>query len=62
MKIIITVSFFLCALLVLGCSPDSGSPEPKGVIPEQQLKALEDAKKTQDLIDKSEKDRKKALQ
>lgn len=33
---------------ILGCGTDN-KEEPKGVIPERQLKAMEDAKKTEDL-------------
>ena len=45
------IIFVLFCLLGVACSSDK-KEEPKGVIPEHQLKALEDAKKTEELMKK----------
>jgi hypothetical protein len=40
-----------CATLLAACSQESDE-KPTGVIPEHQLKAMEDAKKTEELMKK----------
>lgn len=54
--------FMFASLFTLGCSPDTTTSEKAGVIPEHQLKALEQAKQTDDLLKEAEKQRQKQLE
>lgn len=56
------VLFIFAGLFTLGCSPDAATRDKAGVIPEPQLKALEQAKQTDDLLKEAEKQRQKQLE
>ena len=55
------ILFILLCISLFACSADK-KEKATGVIPEQQLKALEDARKVEDLLKKEKEDADKKIQ
>lgn len=55
------LSFVLFTCLVLSCSPKSNNDKPQGVLTETQKKTLENSKKTDDVLEQADKERREKV-
>ncbi|WP_439133966.1 hypothetical protein [Pseudomaricurvus sp.] len=57
MKVLLRVAVLAAVSVVVACDSGSGESEPKGVIPEHQMDALDKAKGVEQMLEESSKQR-----
>lgn len=55
----LSLAVFLISLTLISCSPKNADEKPHGVLSDAQKQTLDKSKKTEELLDKANKDRMK---